>query len=247
MSNRLNRETVAVPLVKALLDEHGYAVVPRVGGIEATLELLAELGELIPQYDGMLAHEVRHRPGNETRAYSQSTNTIRAHTEAPGWQPSPAWLALYCHRQARCGGGQTDLLDIQHVLPELTRGERALLRWPMWFPAPATSGGDGVRTAPLTRDGDRDVLRFSYNLLSAASYDPELGAAIETARLPLGAAGAALAEKINRSFERLRSSILIPEGAVLVWDNQRMLHARSSYADQARHLTRYWIQRRTGA
>ncbi len=32
----------------------------------------------------------------------------------------------------------------------------------------------------------------------------------------------------------------IADGALLIWDNQRMLHARSEYADRSRHLTRFW-------
>jgi alpha-ketoglutarate-dependent taurine dioxygenase len=35
--------------------------------------------------------------------------------------------------------------------------------------------------------------------------------------------------------------VLIPEGAILLWDNQRMLHARSAYRDLRRRLTRYWL------
>jgi alpha-ketoglutarate-dependent taurine dioxygenase len=35
--------------------------------------------------------------------------------------------------------------------------------------------------------------------------------------------------------------VLIPENHVLIWDNQRMVHARSAYTDKRRHLTRYWI------
>jgi alpha-ketoglutarate-dependent taurine dioxygenase len=28
---------------------------------------------------------------------------------------------------------------------------------------------------------------------------------------------------------------------MLIWDNWRMIHARSRYTDPARHLTRYWL------
>lgn len=56
------------------------------------MELLCQIGELIPQYHGTLTHEVTYRPGNEGCSYSQSANTILAHTEAPGWDPSPPTL-----------------------------------------------------------------------------------------------------------------------------------------------------------
>jgi alpha-ketoglutarate-dependent taurine dioxygenase len=35
--------------------------------------------------------------------------------------------------------------------------------------------------------------------------------------------------------------VLIPEGSMLIWDNQRLMHARSEYQDPVRHLTRYWL------
>ena len=43
--------------------------------------------------------------------YSQSMNGLGAHTEAPAYDPPPRYLALLCHRQARCGKGQTLLAD----------------------------------------------------------------------------------------------------------------------------------------
>src|SRR6478609_1069563 len=92
--------TDRLPLARAALDEHGFAVVDRVGGLDVAAALLSALGVLLPQYDGNITHEVRYRPGNDHRSYSQSANRIQAHTEAPGWNPSPNWLALYCHRQA---------------------------------------------------------------------------------------------------------------------------------------------------
>ena len=101
------------------LDQWGYVVVPDVGTLDAADELVRSVGELIPQYHGGLTHEVTYRPGNDHRAYSQSANTILAHTEAPGWHPSPAYLALFCHRQARCGGGHTDLLDMRRLAAAL--------------------------------------------------------------------------------------------------------------------------------
>lgn len=223
----------------ATLDEHGYVMIEDVCSQGSAADLLAQIGEFIPQCQGTLTHEVTYRPGNEGRAYSQSVNTILAHTEAPGWDPSPAYLALFCHRQARCGGGHTDLLDIEALLPHLTSEEVDLfVSAEIDFPGPA----GGVRT-PLLRTGGngRRMLRFSFNLLTAGEYDPALDADVSADELPLGEDGRKLAHRVSDLFHELRTSVLIPDGALLIWDNQRMLHARSSYADQARHLTRFWI------
>ena len=220
------------------LDQWGYVVVPDVGTLDAADELVRSVGELIPQYHGGLTHEVTYRPGNDHRAYSQSANTILAHTEAPGWHPSPAYLALFCHRQARCGGGQTDLLDVRRLAAALDADELALMtEAELHFPGP----DGGVRSALLSTDAAGDTLaRFSYNLLSTGDYDPALEANVAPARLPLGEPGRRLAHRVSELFRELRTSVLIPDGALLIWDNQRMLHARSEYADRARHLTRFW-------
>ncbi|MEU7576582.1 TauD/TfdA family dioxygenase [Streptomyces sp. NPDC041068] len=230
--------------IRDALDVDGYTVVENLKGQRHAIELLQDVGRFVPQYGGTVEHEVVYRPGNDDRAYSQSRNTIRAHTEAPGWSPSPRHLALYCHRQARCGGGRTDLLDLHVLCAHLTDEEHELMmRGTIAFPGPdADVGGTGPVTVPMiSYDGERPVLRFSYNLLTAADYDAALDARPPVAQLPLGQAGMDLAHRVGELFERHRVQVLIPDGALLVWDNQRMLHARSEYADEARHLTRYWI------
>jgi TfdA family taurine catabolism dioxygenase TauD len=220
------------------LDQWGYVVVPDVGNQTAAEEIVRSVGELIPQYHGRLSHEVTYRPGNDHRSYSQSANTILAHTEAPGWHPSPAYLALFCHRQARCGGGHTDLLDVRRLVAALDADELAMMtEADLHFPGP-----DGGFHGPMLSSdaAGNTVARFSYNLLTTSDYDPALGAEVEGRRLPLGEAGRRLAHRVSDLFRELRTSVLIPDGALLIWDNQRMLHARSEYADRSRHLTRFW-------
>ena len=220
------------------LDQWGYVVVPDVGTLDAAEELVFSVGDLIPQYHGGLTHEVTYRPGNDHRAYSQSANTILAHTEAPGWHPSPAYLALFCHRQARCGGGHTDLLDVRRLVAALDDDELALMtEVDLHFPGP----DGGVHSTMLSTDDAGDtVVRFSSNLLTTGDYDPALQADVDSRRLPLGEAGRRLAHRVSELFAELRTSVLIPDGSLLIWDNQRMLHARSEYADRSRHLTRFF-------
>jgi hypothetical protein len=220
------------------LDQWGYVVVPDVANLAAAEQIVRSVGDLIPQYQGNLTHEVTYRPGNDHRAYSQSANTILAHTEAPGWHPSPEYLALFCHRQARCGGGHTDLLDVRRLVSALDADELSLMaEADLHFPGP----DGGVHTTMLSTDAAGDtVARFSYNLLTTSDYDPALEADVDHSRLPLGEAGRNLAHRVSELFGELRTSVLIPDGALLIWDNQRMLHARSEYADRARHLTRFW-------
>jgi Taurine catabolism dioxygenase TauD, TfdA family len=220
------------------LDQWGYVVVDDVESLTAAEELVRSVGELIPQYNGRLTHEVTYRPGNDDGSYSQNTNTIFAHTEAPGWHPSPAYLALFCHRQARRGGGHTDLLDVRRLVGALDADELALMTdAELHFPGP----DGGVHTTMLSTDAGGDtVTRFSYNLLTTADDDPTLGADVDPSRLPLGEAGRRLAHRISDLFGELCTSVLIPDGSLLIWDNQRMLHARSEYHNRSRRLTGFW-------
>ncbi|MCS7476820.1 TauD/TfdA family dioxygenase [Umezawaea endophytica] len=235
------KETLVTPdvaEVRAKVEQDGFALVRGLGGQRNAIPLLQALGTLLPQYKGGLEHDVTYVPGFEGKSYSQSVNTILAHTEAPGWDPSPRYLALYCHHQARCGGGYTDLFDGRRLIELLAPEEiRLLTDHPITFPGP----GGGVRTSLFSGDGGRAVLRFSYNLLTTGGYDPDLDRVPAAEELPLGQAGGDLAEKVSALFAEHRTPLLIPDDALLVWDNQRMLHARSEYADQDRHLVRYWI------
>jgi hypothetical protein len=220
------------------LDQWGYVVVNDVESLTAAEELVRSLGGLIPQDDGLLTHEVTYRTGNDNRSYSQSANTILAHTEAPGRHPSLAYLALFCHRQARGGGGHTDLLDVRRLVGALDADELALMTdAELHFPGP----DGGVHSTMLSTDAEGNtVTRFSYNLLSTSDSDPTRGADVDPSRLPLGEAGRRLAHRVSDLFRELHTSVLIPDGSLLIWDNQRMLHARSEYRDRSRHLTRFW-------
>jgi Taurine catabolism dioxygenase TauD, TfdA family len=191
------------------LDQWGYVVIDDVENVTAARELVAAVGELI---DG--------------RSYSHGTKTISAHTEAPGWHPSPAYLALFCHRQRRRGAGHIDLFDVRKLVGALDADELALMTdAELHFPGP----DGGVHTTMLSTDADGNtVTRFSYDLLTAADDDP------------LGEAGRRLAHRINDVFRELRTSVVIPDGSLLVWDNQRMLHARQEHHDRTCRLTEFW-------
>lgn len=228
------------------LHDRGYVVIPDLGGVEEAAEVISSFGDLVPQYSGKLTHEITYRPGNESRSYSQSTNTILAHTEAPGWSTSPAFIGLYCHQQARCGGGHTDLLSADDLLLHLNPTHVQQMQSLLDFPGPP--GSSSLRAPMLERDArGRSRLRFSYNLLAHGEFDPDLDTPAEGADLPLGAEGRLLAQHVNEVFAKHRTSVLIPDNALLIWDNRRLLHARSEYEDKGRHFTRFWFTDRSAA
>lgn len=232
-----------------MLDRDGYVVIENVGSTEKTEELLTRLGGIIPQYDGQKSHEIRVTAGFEGMLHSKTSKEIFVHTEAPGWDPVPKYLALYCHAQARCGGGHTTICDGREFLADLNDRERELMcDVEIDFPgAYGKQGKDGeakwtVRKSMVSQDEQgREVIRFSYTHLTFADYTPDLGRDVPVDSLPLGEEGKALAEHGNKFFEDKHLPVLIPEHGLLIWDNRRMFHGRSSYTDARRHLTRFFI------
>lgn len=188
------------------LDQWGYVVIDDVENLTAAEELVGSVGELI-----------------NDQSNSQVTDTIWAHTEAPGRNLSPAYVALFCHRRRRRGAGHTDLLDMRKLVGALGADELALMTdVEMHFPGP----DGGVHTTMLSTDADgNSVTRFSYDLLTAADGQP------------LGEAGRRLAHRINDVFRELSTRVVIPDGSLLIWDNQRMLHALPGNHDRTRRLT----------
>jgi alpha-ketoglutarate-dependent taurine dioxygenase len=226
-----------------LLD-HGYTLVHDVFTDDDAATVLRAFGEPIAQYDGSLRYEVKAVAGFENRRYSKSVNTIHAHTEAPGWDPPPRYLALHCHVQARCGSGHTLVADLAAFFATLDEETRAMLsgRHIDWLGHNMSGvGTGGVRRPIITPGPDRDIIRFSHNLLTTGEYDPALGSTPEVTALPLGDSGVQLAGRMRTFCRDHGISILIPENTILVWDNQRLAHARSEYRDARRHLSRYWL------
>lgn len=239
-------------MIRTMLDRHrrmlverGYTLLDDVTGDSQADEELRCFGDILPQYDGSLRYQVKAGEGFEIRHYSKSANTVLAHTEAPGWDPPPRLLALHCKTQAQCGLGHTQLADALTFVASLAGHERsALHEREIFWPGRNLEGGiaQGVRKPVLERTADNgDIVRFSYNLLTAGCYEPLVHQQVSFDRLPLGALGVKLAERATAFFQAAGISILIPDRSVLVWDNQRMMHARTAYRDSRRHLTRYWL------
>lgn len=223
------------------LDTRGYTLLEEPVDPEQVSGFLENFGTLVRQPDGTLANEVKASPAFADRHHTKSPNAIQVHTEAPGWRLPPHYLALHCHVQAACGGGHTELADMDVFIASLDEDLRQLaeereIDWPAY---PSDDPEDtGVRRPIIERVAHSQIIRMSYNLLKMGAYAPSVD---ESPNPPLGAEGAELAERVVEFFHLSKTSMLIPEGAILLWNNQRMLHARSAYRDLRRHLTRYWL------
>jgi hypothetical protein len=227
------------------LAEQGYWLIDGVETDDDAERALRSFGTLVRQYDGAIRNQVKAVSGYENYRYSKSVNTILVHSEAPGWNPPPRYLALHCRTQATCGGGHTDLVEAWSFIASLPDSLREQMRCRIvHWPGHNTAGvaGAGVRAPMIQSTGSgREIVRFSYNLLTRGHYDPPIDGESDPDTLPLGRDGVTLAERAAEFFAERRTQILIPEGSILIWDNQRMFHARSAYQDRRRHLTRYWL------
>jgi alpha-ketoglutarate-dependent taurine dioxygenase len=229
---------------KAELQERGWTILPRDLLRDGPRPALAHFGRIIPQFNGEETYEVTLKPGFEKLPFSQSKNAIGPHTEAPVYDPPPKYLALHCHRQAGCGGGPTLLADGFAFYESLSPDLKA---WAdgndVAFTASAMPGTERrlYRTKLLEEKAGAKLFRFSYNQFRFGDVNPSEGdlasAAGQAAQSPLGR----IAECGETFFYENMIQVLIPEGSMLIWDNQRLMHARSKYTDPVRHLTRYWL------
>lgn len=244
-SNVIEITVAGIARCKAELQERGWTILTPDLLRSGPRAALAHFGRIVPQFDGKETFEVTLKPGFEKLPFSQSKNSIGPHTEAPVYDPPPKYLALHCHRQAQCGGGQTLLADGFAFYQSLGAELKAWADQNEAVFSATTTPGTSERRVHRVRlmdekDG-RKVFRFSYNQFRYGDVNPgedEVAApGTPYADTPLGD----IAQLGERFFYEHMIKVLIPEGSMLIWDNQRLMHARSEYKDPVRHLTRYWL------
>lgn len=225
------------------LTVQGYALVRGPLNSDGAAALAGTLGTLVPQSTGELTYDVMAHPGFEKVRDTRSAHTLRPHTEAPGQEPPPRYLALHCRVQATCGGGQTMLADAHAFVAGLSEQDQRLVHegevyWPSYVENADVKG----LWKPLVEQTERGTVnRLSCTLLRTGGYSEGLDELAGPQNPPLGAEGVALAERAVDFFRDNQVSVLIPEDAMLIWDNHRMFHSRSAFSDTRRRLTRYWI------
>jgi alpha-ketoglutarate-dependent taurine dioxygenase len=206
---------------------------------------LDRVGTRMRQSDGSMRYPITFDPRFVGMKYSQSNSEVSPHTDGPGLDPPPRFVVLQCHRQARCGGGHTLLADGRQLLASLPLDHRqVVLERIIKFrvsSAPGEPSYDEVERPILERGTAGAILRYSTNVIlhGEANVGPS---GPNSAVLQDGLRE--LASIVSHWFSDNCVHVAIPEGALLAWDNHRMLHARTEYRDLARHLSRYWLSDR---
>ncbi|MEU8779824.1 TauD/TfdA family dioxygenase [Streptomyces sp. NPDC048606] len=225
------------------LSERGYALTRPLSGPDEAAALASSLGTLVPQSTGELTYDIQAHPGFEKVRDTRSAHALRPHTEAPGQHPPPRYLALHCRVQATCGGGQTMLADARAFVAGMDeRTRRFAHEREMYWPSYVEDAGVKGHHKPLVERTERGTInRLSCTLLRTGDYSEGLEERAGRQEPPLGDEGVAFARQALDFFRDHKVSVLIPEDAMLIWDNHRMFHSRSSFTDTRRRLTRYWI------
>jgi alpha-ketoglutarate-dependent taurine dioxygenase len=204
------------------------------------------------QRTGRVAWDVKARPvtGADSRftTFSERVGSADMHTDSSFYPMPEEQFILYVVNAARCDGGHSLLIDgedIYQTLQQTDAGRAAydiLRTTPVPFRVPAiyAAGDDQVEVftatvfGPPTRPGARFTLRWRYDSIMkglAARPDldtPALRGAIEV-----------MNEVAEHTAPRFMEQL--PSDTLLLADNHHVLHGRTTYEDERRHLIRIRI------
>ncbi|WP_343729529.1 TauD/TfdA family dioxygenase [Duganella sp.] len=260
----LRQELKEVPILRRLaehihaLDAHGLVLrnlglsgLPEARRNAALYALTLMLGypTSTDQRTGRVAWDVKARPqtGDDGRfvTFSERVGSADMHTDSSFYPMPEERFVLYVVRAARCDGGHSVLIsadDLHRALHRTPEGASAfalLSATPVPFRVPAVyAAGDEqleVHVAqvftPSGLQNERFTMRWRYDSIKkglAACPDlssPELVQAVEIVHC-------VAEQEARRYMEQL------PTDTLMLADNHRMLHGRTTYTDERRHLIR---------
>lgn len=205
----------------------GYDVLPPIAGLEADAAA-RDPWEVATQFFGEPPRMVERQPIKpvpQGRSFASNSAFTPLHTDSQMFGGvSPHAQLMFCAQAARDGGGTTLLLDT-HALLEMIRAAD-----PQLFQALFTH----VRRIPFvfgdvegpTVSWRAECLVFTH---SPKRVEDDIG------------------RRLQVYLARMKViSVQVPDGHVLVVDNHRLLHGRTSFIDESRRFTRLLVWRRLG-
>lgn len=213
------------------LDEVGWVVLYNLAPLEALIEqVLAPLGELVPQYGQKRFWPVETRDAGLGTSLGDAA--LRLHTELAEFAEPPDYVSLYAERQAE-KGGVLELFDTRQLLASLTRQEvDALMSTPLTIsaePPIADRFGAYTYTGPLLLL-DSKGLRLR---MDQAFVDID-GAPVHRA----------LRDRLNEAAKGRKTSIRQEPGSLVIWNNRYIVHGRTAFSGGDRRLWRSCIRAR---
>ncbi len=201
------------------------------------------------QRTGRVAWDVKSRPAAHSDArfttFSERVGSADMHTDSSFYPMPEEQFILYVVQAANCEGGHSLLIDgedIYQTLQQTADGRAAyelLCSAPVPFRVPAVyaAGETSIEHhvapvfGPPRRDGDRFTLRWRYDAIQKGlAVRPDLSTPALVEALAL------MNEVAEHSAPRFKQQLATD---TLLWaDNHRMLHGRTTYVDERRHLIR---------
>ncbi|MCU0681143.1 MAG: TauD/TfdA family dioxygenase [Polyangiaceae bacterium] len=218
--------------MRASLRERGFAFVTGLPAGFDHLSFLRAFGHPQPQYGGARTMAITPKAGGEDLYHSLSTQELYPHTEAYEFEgPPPRYLALWCEKPADCGGGLTYLSDF----------------WAFWHDLPPEFRRqvEGKRTQFSSTPGlIADSLGVKPTAHAVAEEQADGHLLVRFSTRCMGNDDPTLTELVARFVEydrRHRISVRWSRRDLLIWDNHRIAHSRSSFEDRSRRLIRVWL------
>lgn len=263
----LRAELAQVPtlahLTEALRGLHAHGVVLSGLGLEGlpedrrngalyALTLMLGYPTSTDQRTGRVAWDVKARPvaegGVRFTTFSERVGNADMHTDSSFYPMPEEQFILYVVRAAECNGGHSLLVDgesIYQTLQESEEGRAAfelLSTTPVPFRVPAVyaAGDDQVEvlTAPVfgpaKRPGARFTMRWRHDsIMKGLAARPDL----DTPALRRAI------DMMNHAAEHAAPRLMrqLPTDTLLLVDNHHVLHGRTTYEDERRHLIRIRI------
>jgi alpha-ketoglutarate-dependent taurine dioxygenase len=197
------------------------------------LNFVQRFGTLIPQYDGELVWSIKAQERFADVYHSLNNKPLKPHTECYEYTGvPPKYLALWCIKASEDGRGQTTLADGYEFIASLSADEveRLTSHVCRFHSTPGLQESSLGRVAyhPIydtSVNPQEPILRYSFACLDDGG-DPFI---------------AQIRQRMADFFDQQCSSIVYKRNSLLIWDNWRMLHARTGFTDQSRHLKRVWL------
>jgi Taurine catabolism dioxygenase TauD, TfdA family len=200
------------------------------------LEVWGEPTQTSPSSD-CLAWPIQARPGTERPTFSQTSEEASFHTDTQYYPHPERWFGLYSVVSDRSGLGSSLLVDGLAVYETLSPDTQFELQRPYPFRVPALFTADGrpdtveLLWRPIW---DGSILRWREDtLLAACELVGEQVSADQLRAARDFAAALREAEPVTLHLE---------PGMMLVVDNHRMLHARTSFESLDRLLYRVRVR-----
>lgn len=224
------RDKAVLHALLSHIDQYGFALIENVPCVPETIFKVVDLFGYVRQTNYGSLFDVRVEPDPSNLAFT--SKTIGMHTDNPYRSPVPGLQLLHCLINDS-DGGENQLVDGFWVAEQLRADHpdafELLTTVPVNFRYFESGAADLQNRTPLISMLDDKVCEIRYNARSVQAFDvsaDKMQAFYAAYRL----LGQALHQPSARIDFRLAA------GQLMIFDNQRILHGRSSYQQGARHL-----------